>query len=178
MLLLAVVWLAACSPVFNWREVPVGEGGLIALLPCKPDRATREVMTVGKPVALQMAGCEAGGATFTVAQAVARDATQASTWLAAWKAAMTGKLHAASAADVAVETPAEVRRAASVPAPLQLSGTASDAAGQPVAVQILWFAQSDRQDRAGAVFLYQATVLGQPREAEAAATFFAGLRLP
>ncbi|MFZ3118274.1 MAG: hypothetical protein WA159_08145, partial [Variovorax sp.] len=35
------VALSACSPTFNWREVPVGDAGLVAMLPCKPDRATR-----------------------------------------------------------------------------------------------------------------------------------------
>ena len=35
-------WLSrACTPTFNWRETPVGDDGMIALLPCKPDRATR-----------------------------------------------------------------------------------------------------------------------------------------
>ena len=41
-LLAAAVLAAACSPVFNWREVPVGES-LVAMLPCKPDRAERSL---------------------------------------------------------------------------------------------------------------------------------------
>lgn len=39
--LAAVALLAACSPAFNWREVPVAGAGLVAMLPCKVDRATR-----------------------------------------------------------------------------------------------------------------------------------------
>ena len=42
-------------------------------------------------------------------------------------------------------------------------------------VQVLWFAQSQKDGR---VSLYQATVLGRPTAPDAAATFFDGLRLP
>lgn len=152
----------------------MGEGGLIALLPCKPDRATREVLLAGEPVAVQMAGCEAGGAMFTVAQTVARDAAQASDWQAAWKAAMTAKLHATAPTEVRVE----LRGAATVPVPLRLSATGIDGAGQPISTQIFWFAQAAKTGGGGPVTLYQAVVLGQPREAQATGAFFDGLRLP
>jgi hypothetical protein len=39
----------------------------VALLPCKPDRGERMVPLAGAPRQMVMAGCEAGGATFTVA---------------------------------------------------------------------------------------------------------------
>ena len=59
--------LSACTPTFNWREVRFEQAGLSALLPCKPDRATRVVQLGGQAVTATMAGCEAGGAMFTVA---------------------------------------------------------------------------------------------------------------
>ena len=62
-LLAAAVPALACSPVFNWREVPVGES-LVAMLPCKPDRAERSLPMGAATVPIDMAGCEAGGATF------------------------------------------------------------------------------------------------------------------
>ena len=62
---LAVV-LTACTPAFNWRDVSFDQAGVTALLPCKPDRGTRAVQLGGQAVQMSMAGCEAGGAMFTV----------------------------------------------------------------------------------------------------------------
>lgn len=166
--------ITACSPVFNWREVQLGDSGLKALLPCKPDRATRDVVFGGDPVALQMAGCEAGGVTFTIAYAVARDATQATAWLSAWKTTMANKLQA----QAPVEAPADVRGAAASPAPLQLTAEGVDAAGHKVPAKVRWFAQTAKAGSPGGVVLYQATMLGQPGEVDAAATFFESLHLP
>ena len=158
------VALSACSPTFNWREVPVGDAGLVAMLPCKPDRATRAMPLGAASVDVEVVGCEAGGATFAVAHARAADAAQAETWLTAWRMATRAQLADAQAA----ETPAAVPRAAPQPAPVRFDG------GGPVAAHLLWFAQT----RAGGVSLYQATVLGRPSSAEAVSTFDEGLRLP
>jgi len=169
----AVATLSGCSPAFNWRDVQLEPSGLTALLPCKPDRATRDVVLGGDLVALQMAGCEAGGATFTVAYAVARDATQATAWREAWKTAMATKLQAQQP----VEAPVLVRGADAVPAPLRLTAEGSDAAGRKVSAQVWWFAQSASAGAPAGVTLYQATMLGQPAELVAATTFFEGLQL-
>lgn len=154
----------ACSPTFNWREVPVGDGGLVAMLPCKPDRVTRALPLGNASVTVEVVGCEAGGATFAVAHARAADAAQAEAWLNAWRAATRAQLADARP----TETPATLPRAALQPAPIRLDGS-----GQ-VQAHLLWFAQT----RAGGVSLYQATVLGRPSAADAFATFDEGLRLP
>ncbi len=57
----------ACTPAFNWRDVVFEGLPVAALLPCKPDRGERTVPLAGAPRQMVMAGCEAGGATFTVA---------------------------------------------------------------------------------------------------------------
>jgi hypothetical protein len=65
---IGVLWvLAACTPAFNWRDVAFESAPVAALLPCKPDRGERTVPLAGAPRQMVMAGCEAGGATFTVA---------------------------------------------------------------------------------------------------------------
>ncbi len=68
---LIVLWAAsltlACTPAFNWRDVAFESSPVAALLPCKPDRGERMVPLAGAPRQMVMAGCEAGGATFTVA---------------------------------------------------------------------------------------------------------------
>ncbi len=65
---ICVAFTSACSPVFNWREVRFDASGTVALLPCKPDRAERPVPLYdgSAPLMLYMAGCQAGGATFSV----------------------------------------------------------------------------------------------------------------
>ncbi len=76
----------ACTPAFNWREVSFDQAGAAALLPCKPDRGTRPVQLAGQAVQMSMAGCEAGGAMFTVALVQVPQATQATQIAAEWKA--------------------------------------------------------------------------------------------
>ncbi|MBS7806278.1 hypothetical protein [Variovorax sp. PCZ-1] len=58
--------LTSCTPAFNWREVGFDQAGVTALLPCKPDRGSRAVQLAGQAMQMSMAGCEAGGAMFTV----------------------------------------------------------------------------------------------------------------
>jgi hypothetical protein len=70
------LWLVACTPAFNWRDVAFEGLPVAALLPCKPDRATRTVPLAGAPRQMVMAGCKAGGAMFTVAVVTVADSSQ------------------------------------------------------------------------------------------------------
>jgi len=173
-LVAVLMTLGACTPTFNWREVPLTDSGLVALLPCKPDRATRALPLGADSVQVEMAGCEAGGATFAIAHAGAADAGQAEAWLKAWRTATRTQL-----AEMELEeTAATLPRAATSPAPLQLEargGGSSDGVRRGTPARVLWFAQ---RERSGGVSLYQATVLGQPSSSEAIPAFFEGLRLP
>ena len=165
----AAALLAACSPTFNWREVQIADAGLIALLPCKAQRANRALPLGADSVQVDMAGCEAGGATFAIAHASANSPVQAEAWLNAWRAATRSQLGEAKV----TEAPATLQRATAVPAPLRLDAQPPQQGAAPV--QVLWFAQSQKD---GTVALYQATVLGKPSSPEAPKTFFEGLRLP
>ncbi len=168
--LMALATLAmACSPVFNWREVPVGES-LVAMLPCKPDRAERSLPIGPATVPIDMAGCEAGGATFAVARLPGGDASQAEARLAAWRQAAKSPWAGAQLA----EAPWTLPRAATAPAPWALDVTNAAADGRPAEAHLRWFAGPDGQ---GGIMLYQAMVLGRPSAADAAETFFDGLRL-
>ena len=62
-----ILLFGACTPVFNWRDVPLEGLPVTALLPCKPDKGVRTVHLAGAPRSMQMVGCAAGGAMFTVA---------------------------------------------------------------------------------------------------------------
>ncbi|MDN6884492.1 hypothetical protein QMO14_12875 [Variovorax sp. CAN2819] len=163
--------LAACSPAFNWREVPIAGAGLVAMLPCKADRATRALPLGAESVQVDMTGCEAGGATFAIAHASANGPEQAEAWLRAWHSATRGQLGEAEVA----ESSASLPRATAVPAPLRLEVAPPPQGASATPLQVLWFAQSQKD---GSVALYQATVLGRPSSVEASKTFFEGLRLP
>jgi len=170
-LLLLLLGGAGCSPVFNWREVPIGGDGVIALLPCKPDRATRAMPFGGVPTEVEMAGCQAGDATFAIARTPVADAAQARERMAAWRAATREQWSGATFE----EAPSSLPRAAAAPSPIALRVRQPSAAGQNEQGRMLWFAHVARS---GQVALYQATVLGEPSSPEAPATFFEGIRLP
>ncbi|MDM0115610.1 hypothetical protein QTI66_25900 [Variovorax sp. J22R133] len=163
--------MVACSPVFNWRETSLEGADLVALLPCKPDRASRDLPLGSEAVHVTMAGCEAGDATFAVAHASASDATQAQNWLAAWHAQALSQWQGAQID----EAPATVLRAATAPPPVQFAASRQAPDGRTAQVRTVWFAQTGRNGR---VSVYQATVLGTPSAKDAATTFFEGLRLP
>jgi hypothetical protein len=70
MLLVAILcgmaFTSGCTPTFNWREVGLEQAGVAGLLPCKPDRGVRQVQLAGQTMPMTMAGCESGGALFTL----------------------------------------------------------------------------------------------------------------
>lgn len=171
---LALALAAACSPTFNWRDVPIAQFELTALLPCRPDHAERAIPLGGQNVPVRMAGCEAGGATFAVASARAADSAQAAAWLAAWRAGTRAQWQAATGGQVR-EAPATVLHAAASPAPWQIEVLAAGPDGKPTEARVRWFARAQRD---GSVAVFQATVLGKPSAPEAVGTFFDGLRLP
>jgi hypothetical protein len=72
----STVSLLACTPTFNWRDVSFEQAPVTALLPCKPDRGSRQVPLAGQQLTMHMAGCEAGGAMFAVALVELKDAQQ------------------------------------------------------------------------------------------------------
>lgn len=88
--LAACLLLGACTPALNWREVQLGR--LSALLPCKPDAASRRVNLGGLTLPMEMVGCEAGGALYAISRLQADDPTQAALVLALLRKASRDKL--------------------------------------------------------------------------------------
>lgn len=159
----------ACSPVFNWREVPV-DAQLKALLPCKPDRADRQLPLApeGVQASIAMAGCMAGDATFAVAAWPGLPAEDAPTRLQLWQAATRAQWPQAI-----VETAPATMPAMAVAPPAQHWRLLPPGNKAPPQALMRWFARADAQGR---ITLYQATVLGQPSASDAATTFFEGLQ--
>lgn len=171
-LALAGVLAAGCNPTFNWREVPLGDG-LQALLPCKPDRAQRELDLGGQGVTLDMVGCATGGVTFAVARMEGgASLAEAQRRLDAWRRAARAPWRADGGVQ---EAPLAVPRAAAAPAAVELQATTpASAGGAPQPVRMRWFAQAEA---GGRYVLYQATMLGTAADPQAAETFWEGLRL-
>jgi hypothetical protein len=88
------VLLMACNPAFNWREVRVGEVPVLALMPCKPDKAERTVSLQGQPATLHMASCDVGSLTFAFAALGVPEGMDPGVASHAWKLATLASLKA------------------------------------------------------------------------------------
>ena len=179
--------LGACSPVFNWRDVPFEATGSVVLLPCKPDRAERKVpLLAGTEQVMRMAGCEAGGASFSVSVVQLPAATSeadARAALARWQQAhqATLKARAGAVSPIAMRGASQAQLVVT-----KLEGdaaTANKAHRQSRSVFALQLAP--RSSSAGPALMH-AQLLGEPEggrdgpsalSAQAADTFIAGLNL-
>ncbi len=163
-LLGAALGLSACSPTFNWRELRPEGAPLLALMPCKPETASRPVPLLGKPTELHMHSCEAGGLTFAVAWADVPEARQARAALAEWQTASLAAIRVAPGAAQPL-----VRTVAGASEVIGVQAQGSDHQGKALSTQSLYFAQGGK--------VYQAAIYG-PKMTDAASTaFFEGLSL-
>ena len=134
-LVAAQAMLAACSPDQNWRQVTLDGTQLKAQLPCKPDRATREVPLGGVPVQLSVVGCASGDAMLAVMSAALAPAADAQAVLQGWQQATLANLQ--------VSKPDQIEawlRPGLLPlgAAQRLVAQGRKADGQPVTVQAAW----------------------------------------
>lgn len=150
---------------------------LTAVLPCKPDRATREQTVGGERVSLSMMGCPAAGATFTLSRMVLKNSAKAPQVLAAWRAATLTHTNAAQPEAL----PFKVQGASGWPAAVRMNMSAAADVAVPTAPwagEVAWFAQLAGPD----IVLYQAAIYGakdaKTLGAEAISPFFESLRLP
>ena len=158
--------LAACNPVFNWREVRPDNTALTVLLPCKPDKAQRSVPLGGRPTELAMLGCDAGDATFAVAVATLEDAAQAAAVLAGWQTATLANLKAAGDGQTG---PLKLPGADALPPAVLVRASGQRANGRAVQSQAAYFSQG-RQ-------VFQAVIYADKIDPEVAETFFSSLKL-
>ncbi|PHM19159.1 MAG: hypothetical protein CK604_13510 [Curvibacter sp. PD_MW3] len=155
------VWLAACSPALNWREVSL-DGGLKALLPCKPDHGSRQMPLAGRAVEMQMVGCEAGGAMFAVAHVKLGGVSEVAPAQASWQAAMLANMQASTPQLEAYS----LKGAGVAPTPVRLSAQGRRSDGHAVVVQGVWFAKGED--------LYHAVIYADKVGSDMAEPFFSG----
>ena len=162
-----ILLLCACTPALNWRDVRLesADGSTLkAVLPCKPDTATRKQQLNEIQVDLSMMGCVANETTFTLARMPLTNPLDAPKVLAAWQAAAVANLQA----NPVPSTATTVSGAGAWPptSRVTLTGSATQA-------HMLWFAKQSRDG----LTLYQAAVYGKQPSNEAITTFFESLQL-
>lgn len=171
---------AGCSPTYNWREVRLDDAGLVALLPCKPDRAERPVaLSNAGNVTLYMVGCVAGGATFTLSHihlGPESEPANAHDPLLQWQSAIAARLKV----PLSGAEPFRPAGAAVLPGSVKFTFDAVGPDGKPLAVQIASFMRAVGTGRNG-FDLFQAVIHGGSGGAkidpQAAENFFSGLQL-
>lgn len=162
--------LLACSPALNWREVALERSSAHALLPCKPERATRSVPLGGVATDLAVVGCEAAGATFAVMTATVPAGQAPDAVLAGWQQATLANMQA----DGASVQRSDYRPAGGLPLPhaqrVVAQGRRGD--GRPVAAQAVWSAHAAP---GGGTELLHAVVYADRPQPVAAQAFFDAL---
>ena len=158
--------LASCSPTYNWREVRLPGAELKALLPCKPDQASREQSLAGQAYTIAMQGCETGGALFAVAVVELGQESRAQAVQQQWQIQLLGTMQAAAPASASFA----LRGASTQFEPLRLNARGQRPDGRPVEVQGVWFARGAR--------LYHAVIYAERIRSEMSEPFFGGLELP
>lgn len=147
-----LLWLAACQPALNWREVRPAGSGAVAMFPCKPDVEQRKDMG--------LAQCEAAGRGFAMSWAQVPDATQVGAALKAMPQALSTKLGVALPAAAPLQVPGMTPMAEA--AQYRLAGAAG-------VTRVAVFAHGGR--------VYQALMTAPQDDAAAWETFRTGLAI-
>ncbi len=163
---LAALWLAACNPSLNWREVRHHDSPLLALMPCKPEASSRTVRLGGHEVAMNLNSCTTAEATFIVGQASVAAGNESAA-LDHWRRAALANISVALEPQSVKESSLKI---SGVPDQQVLLNAIGKRGGGP-AVQFngLWFARHGQLFHAA---IYASTVTHDMSE-----PFFGGLRL-
>ena len=152
---------------------------LVALLPCKPDHAQRQVQLGSLNTTLQVSGCETAGALYAISHVRVADPSQLKPTKNAWREATFATLQAGSVqteplrlakprAGQAYTVPSAGDAASHAELSLEkLEGKRSD--GSAVQAQMVWLAKG--QD------LYHVAVFGTRLDKEKTELLFSELRL-
>lgn len=162
-ILVAALLATACSPALNWRAVSLADGELKALLPCKPDRASRAQQLATQAIEITMLGCEADGALYAVSMATLPEPGQAAAVQMQWQSSLLANMRASASS---VRSYA-IKGAAQQFAPMRLAATGRQADGRPVQAEGVWFEHGRH--------LYHAVIYAEHIGAEMSEPFFDGL---
>lgn len=163
---------AACSPVFDWRDIRVAPANAAAVLPCKkPDQVERAIPLGGVPTQLHVAGCQAGGATFALMAAVLAEGQSVDDVLAGWQRATLDNMQADAGS--VQRKPFRPLGGLALPHAQFLTMDGQQADGKPVQGQAAWTAHEAADGR---MLLLHAVMYSQRRQDHAVDTFFETIR--
>lgn len=164
--------MVGCSPTFNWRNVPLEGAPLQAQLPCKPERAERQVPLTTAGVTLRLMSCEAGGVTFALAWAQLAPQDDMRSALDQWQQAGWASLQqtAKSVVDAPGGWSAWPVQVAGAQHLRAWQGPGRDHEGRTLQARQIYFGQTG--------MVYQAAVYGRAITEADVLPFFEALRLP
>ena len=157
--------LVACSPALDWRESRPPDSDVVALFPCRPQPFARQLALAGETVQMHLISCSAGKATYAIAYAPLADPAKVTAALTQLRDAAAANIGAAPA----VASPWSLPGMTPHPLAQKLLVEGRGADGKAVREQAVFFVKGLR--------VYQATIVGTVIDAEAAETFFNGLKL-
>lgn len=174
-LILTAALLGACSPALNWRAVALDDAPLELMLPCKPDRAVRELPWGTQQLSVSMVGCEADGATYAVAHVAVVQPQDAAAVMTGWQQALYQQLQMPDAWQPLPGQNLVWPGTLELPQARQVHWQGKNAQGETAYVDARWFARTQGPQ----VRVYQAMVLapGKPVAAAALESFVRGLQL-
>ena len=161
--------LLGCTPELNWRLVSSSQNLAHALMPCKPDKATRAVTlrvnATEVSTQLHMQACEAGKMNFALAELAVPPNASTQELRDAWRLASLASLHTTESQ--AISEPRLIKGDKPSQALMTRVTTPAHQA------QFVWFITEQT--------IYQAAVYGKPNDkafAEAAETYVSGIKWP
>jgi len=92
--LVVATGITACSPTYNWRQLSFENVPASALMPCKPERSSRDVPLAQPAVKLEVRACDTDGFTFAVSWIVLPPDASADEALASWRQAAAASIRA------------------------------------------------------------------------------------
>jgi hypothetical protein len=154
---------ASCSPSLDWREVRVTDGQVKTLFPCRPENRVRQVLLAGLKLEMHLESCTAGGANFALSHVNVGDPTRVEPVLRQLQSVFASNV----GRPLAQAGPAKVPGMTPNPLASRVRVTGAREDGLAITAEAVFFV-------CGTV-IYQATMLGERIDAEAADTFFAAL---
>jgi len=164
--------LAACSPRFDWREIPNPDAGYVALFPARPGSATRPLPHGAQTIELTLQAAPVGDLSFTVGhvrlpvRAGKAEAVEASAWITQFETALLGNLNA----QITQTHPPKPPALRDISADGTLRARRQDTRGVPAKLRARFYLHQGQ--------LYEVMVIGPAADwdEDAAETFLAGFK--
>lgn len=160
--LIMVLGLVSCTPTLNWRAVNLD--GVSTWLPCKPDRAQRELEIGGQKIQMEMMGCEAQGVMYAVSHAKVLNPSESQAVTLAWQNASFKQMLAGAPQQSVFQTRGEKPVTGQF---FKLAGARSN--GQELQAQLAWVVFGDE--------IYHLAMYAQAITSEQAEPFFSEVKI-